>query len=81
MRRVVATIVMLGVGGGVHAAAPPVPPLAYTERTLANGLRVFALPDKSTANVAIEVIYDVGAKNDPAGRSGFAHMFEHLMFK
>ncbi len=62
-------------------AAPPVKPLVYTERTLPNGLRVFAMPDRSTANVAIEVIYDVGAKNDPAGRSGFAHMFEHLMFK
>ena len=66
---------------GAGAAPPPVKPLAYTERTLANGLRVYALPDKSTASVAIEVIYDVGAKNDPAGRSGFAHMFEHLMFK
>ena len=63
------------------AAPPPVAPLAYTERTLPNGLRIFAMPDKSTSNVAIEVIYDVGAKNDPAGRSGFAHMFEHLMFK
>ena len=62
-------------------ATPPVKPLAYTTRTLPNGLRVYALPDTSTANVAVEVIYDVGAKNDPAGRSGFAHMFEHLMFK
>lgn len=62
-------------------AAAPVKPLVYTQRTLANGLRVFAMPDRGTANVAVEVIYDVGAKNDPAGRSGFAHMFEHLMFK
>jgi zinc protease len=64
--------------------APPamkVAPLTYTERTLANGLRVFALPDKSTANVAIHVWYDVGSKDDPVGRSGFAHLFEHIMFK
>lgn len=61
--------------------APPVAPLAYSERTLTNGLRVFAIPDKSTANVAVQVWYDVGAKDDPTGRSGFAHMFEHLMFK
>ena len=60
---------------------PAVKPLAFTQRTLANGLRVVAMPDRTTANVAIEVIYDVGGKNDPAGRSGFAHMFEHLMFK
>ncbi|QYE35984.1 insulinase family protein [Polymorphobacter sp. PAMC 29334] len=72
--------------GSTALAAPAVPaspvaPLAYTMRTLPNGLRVFAMPDPTTANVAVEVIYDVGAKNDPAGRSGFAHMFEHLMFK
>lgn len=65
------------------AAAQPaaVPPLAFQERTLANGLRVYTLRDTSTANVAIQVWYDVGSRDDPAGRSGFAHMFEHLMFK
>lgn len=65
------------------AAAQPaaVPPLAFRERTLANGLRVYTLRDTSTANVAIQVWYDVGSRDDPAGRSGFAHMFEHLMFK
>jgi zinc protease len=66
-------------------AAPPAPapvaPLAYTERTLANGLRVYAIRDTSTANAAVQVWYDVGSKDDPRGRSGFAHMFEHLMFK
>ena len=65
------------------AAAQPaaVPPLGFQERTLANGLRVYTLRDTSTANVAIQVWYDVGSRDDPAGRSGFAHMFEHLMFK
>jgi zinc protease len=63
------------------AADATVPPIAYTERTLANGLRVFAVRDTSTANVSVQVWYDVGSKDDPAGRSGFAHMFEHLMFK
>lgn len=58
-----------------------VQPLAFTERTLANGLRVYALRDTSTPNVSVQVWYDVGSKDDPAGRSGFAHMFEHLMFK
>ncbi|WP_445193705.1 M16 family metallopeptidase [Sphingomonas sp. Tas61C01] len=61
--------------------AATVKPIAYTERTLANGLRVFALRDTKTSNVAIQVWYDVGSKDDPKGRSGFAHMFEHLMFK
>ena len=58
-----------------------VAPLAYTERTLPNGLRVYAIRDTSTANVSVQVWYDVGSKDDPAGKSGFAHMFEHLMFK
>ncbi|WP_430636034.1 M16 family metallopeptidase [Sphingomonas hankookensis] len=63
------------------APAAAVPPIAYTERTLANGLRVYAIRDTSSANVSVQVWYDVGSKDDPAGRSGFAHMFEHLMFK
>ncbi|MGW8189487.1 M16 family metallopeptidase [Sphingomonas hankookensis] len=63
------------------AASATVPPIAYTERTLANGLRVYAIRDTSSANVSVQVWYDVGSKDDPAGRSGFAHMFEHLMFK
>ena len=63
------------------APAASVQPLAFTERTLANGLRVYALRDTTTPNVSVQVWYDVGSKDDPAGRSGFAHMFEHLMFK
>ncbi|MBY0283677.1 MAG: insulinase family protein [Sphingomonas sp.] len=59
----------------------PIKPIAYTERTLANGLRVYAIRDTSTPNVSVQVWYDVGSKDDPKGRSGFAHMFEHLMFK
>ncbi len=58
-----------------------VAPIAYTERTLANGLKVYAIRDTSTATVSVQVWYDVGSKDDPAGKSGFAHMFEHLMFK
>lgn len=64
------------------AAAPvTVPPLQFTERTLPNGLRVFAMPDKAGATVSVQVWYNVGGRNDPRGRSGFAHLFEHLMFK
>ena len=63
------------------APAPAVKPIAFTERTLANGLRFYAIRDTSSANVSVQVWYDVGSKDDPAGRSGFAHMFEHLMFK
>ena len=56
-------------------------PLQFTCTKLANGLRVYSMPDKDTASVSVAVWYDVGSKDDPQGRSGFAHLFEHLMFK
>ena len=58
-----------------------VAPLRYTDRTLANGLRAILVPDRRVPSVAINVAYRVGGKDDPPGRSGFAHLFEHLMFK
>ena len=61
--------------------ASGVQPLRYRTYTLANGLRVYAMRDTSTPNVAVQLWYDVGSKDDPKDRSGFAHMFEHLMFK
>jgi zinc protease len=57
------------------------PQLKYTDRTLANGLRVLAASDRSSPTVAIQVWYHVGSKDDPQSRSGFAHLFEHIMFK
>jgi len=58
-----------------------VPPLGFVERTLPNGLRVFTARDMATSNVTVQVWYRVGSKDDPQDRSGFAHLFEHLMFK
>jgi zinc protease len=66
------------------AAPPPVSPVPkmdYTYRELPNGLKVYAVRDTRTPNVAVQVWYQVGSKDDPQGRSGFAHLFEHLMFK
>ncbi len=63
------------------ADAVVVPPLGFRERILANGLRVFTARDTSTSNVTVQVWYKVGSKDDPQDRSGFAHLFEHLMFK
>ncbi|HYO98874.1 MAG TPA: pitrilysin family protein [Pyrinomonadaceae bacterium] len=62
-------------------AQTKVPRLDYRERTLPNGLRVLSAVDKSSPTVAIQVWYKVGSKDDPEGRSGFAHLFEHIMFK
>ncbi|MDX1933766.1 MAG: pitrilysin family protein [Capsulimonadales bacterium] len=58
-----------------------VPEVRYRERTLPNGLRFFAIEDHKSPTVAIQVWYRVGGKDDPEGRSGFAHLFEHMMFK
>jgi len=57
------------------------PQIKFTDRTLGNGLRVLAAPDHSSPTVAIQVWYHVGSKDDPQNRSGFAHLFEHIMFK
>ena len=48
---------------------------------LANGLRVVLAPDRSAPAVAVAVYYDVGFRSEPEGRTGFAHLFEHLMFQ
>lgn len=58
-----------------------VAPLDIKERTLQNGLKVVSQRDTTSPTVSIHVWYHVGGKNDPSGRSGFAHMFEHMMFK
>lgn len=65
----------------VASAQTKIPRLNYKERTLANGMKVLTVEDHSSPTVAIQVWYKVGSKDDPDGRSGFAHLFEHIMFK
>ncbi len=54
--------------------------IQYEKFTLANGLRVLVHEDKSTPMAVIDVIYDVGARDENPNKTGFAHLFEHLMF-
>ncbi|MDG6104874.1 insulinase family protein [Dactylosporangium aurantiacum] len=49
--------------------------------TLPNGLRVVLTPDRAAPVVGVAVVYDVGIRSEPQGRTGFAHLFEHLMFQ
>ncbi|HEY3520366.1 MAG TPA: insulinase family protein, partial [Rhodanobacteraceae bacterium] len=63
------------------AADLSVPRLHPDYRILANGARLYALRDSTASTVQIDVWYGVGYRDDPVGRSGFAHLFEHLMFK
>jgi zinc protease len=55
--------------------------IAYDEFTLPNGLRVLVHTDRKAPIVAVNIWYHVGSKDEPLGRSGFAHLFEHLMFQ
>ena len=64
----------------LHAAVRP-PKLQYQMLTLPNGLRVILSEDHSTPIVHVALWYHVGSKNERPGRTGFAHLFEHLMFK
>jgi zinc protease len=63
-----------------QAAVRP-PRLDYTMTTLPNGLKVVFLEDHSTPIVHLQLWYHVGSKNERPGRTGFAHFFEHMMFK
>jgi len=64
----------------LQAAVRP-PKLQYSISTLANGLRVILSEDHSTPIVHVSLWYHVGSKNERPGRTGFAHFFEHMMFK
>jgi len=81
MLRKASALLLLVALAASAAAQARVPPLQYRERTLPNGLRVYSVRDASSPTVAIQVWYKVGSKDDPEGRSGFAHLFEHMMFK
>jgi len=79
-------VVTLACGAGVavwtplQAAVRP-PKLQYILTTLPNGLRVILSEDHSTPIAHVSVWYHVGSKNERPGRTGFAHLFEHMMFK
>ena len=74
----VALLVAMPAAAASTAVAPPIP---FKTRTLPNGLQLITSLDRTTPNVTVQVWYGVGSKDDPRGRSGFAHLFEHMMFK
>jgi zinc protease len=68
-------------GGKAVSDTFKLPPLQLEEYTLKNGLRVVLNPDASVPVVSVAVYYDVGSRNERQGRTGFAHLFEHMMFQ
>jgi zinc protease len=75
------SVLIIAMHAVATSAQTKLPRMVYRERTLANGMRVLSVVDKSSPTVAINVWYHVGSKDDPDQRSGFAHLFEHIMFK
>ncbi len=80
MRKFLLITILLALSVGILAQVS-VPPMNIKTRKLDNGLQVVTVQDKSNPVVTIQVWYRVGGKDDPKGKSGFAHMFEHMMFK
>ena len=79
---IIAVVALLAIAGAVGAyfMMRPRDPIPFTTFTLSNGLRVILAEDHSAPTVAVAVTYNVGAKDDPPGREGLAHLFEHMMF-
>jgi predicted Zn-dependent peptidase len=59
----------------------PAPRVTFTDERLANGLRLIVAPDSVAPIVAVNIWYAVGSKNEVPGKTGFAHLFEHVMFQ
>src|SRR5215210_5134754 len=76
-KRLGAASVLVGLG----IAAVPLRPIQFTDHRLPNGLRVIVSEDHAAPVFSIVVNYNVGSRDERKGRTGFAHLFEHMMFK
>jgi zinc protease len=72
---------MLGLAGPSAAGQHKLPEISFEKYRLQNGLEVIMHVDRSLPMVTVNVWYHVGSKNEKKGRTGFAHLFEHLMFE
>src|SRR3984893_711021 len=70
-----------GYGSALSDTGVKLPKLDLHDMRLENGLRVILVPDHSTPVYAINVSYNVGSRNELPGHTGFAHLFEHMMFQ
>src|SRR5882762_4324703 len=66
---------------GAVTSAPPRVEIGFEKYTLPNGLEVILCEDHRLPIVAVNLWYHVGPANETAGRTGFAHLFEHMMFQ
>ncbi|CAN5909424.1 hypothetical protein BH11GEM2_BH11GEM2_29280 [soil metagenome] len=75
-----ATLLTIAAAASASAQSKSTVNIPFERMTLPNGLEVILSPDHSVPQVAVDVWYHVGSKNEVTGRTGFAHMFEHVMF-
>lgn len=68
-------------GAPARLAAQEPARIAFETYTMPNGLKVILAPDRTTQVVAVNVWYNVGSRDETRGRTGFAHLFEHMMFQ
>jgi predicted Zn-dependent peptidase len=74
-------VVALGAATTLSLAAQSIPKITYTDTKLKNGLRVIIHEDHTAPVFSIAVVYNAGSRDERQGRTGFAHLFEHMMFK
>jgi predicted Zn-dependent peptidase len=79
MRRLLTVGLALALGASAAAITPPT--IKFSDAKLKNGLRVIIAEDHVAPVFSIAVVYDVGSRNERPGRTGFAHLFEHMMFR
>ena len=75
------SVIVLVAMAGLAAAQSSNPRVELKETKLGNGLRVITVEDKSAPVIALNITYNVGSRNEREGRTGFAHLFEHMMFQ
>ncbi|HEX7037087.1 MAG TPA: pitrilysin family protein [Pseudomonadales bacterium] len=80
LTRLVLAVSALGCAASLAAESLPIPDIPYQKFVLDNGLTLIVHEDHKAPIVAVNVWYHVGAKNEKPGKTGFAHLFEHLMF-
>ena len=83
IRRYAANLVAAvgALAAAVSLSADTAPSVKFTDTKLKNGLRLIISEDHVAPTFSIAVVYNVGSRNERQGRTGFAHLFEHMMFK
>src|SRR5678815_2538794 len=78
--RLTITAVLVVLALAVSPAAITPPKISFTDTRLSNGLRLIVAEDHIAPVFSIAVVYNVGSRDERKGRTGFAHLFEHMMF-